>query len=87
MIGAGRKIAAVYYRRTSRLPVKKFTENGEEFRLAILAEPLQFVFIAARTEPGEFRDARIKPAERVGKFQGMQRFNFVAIAKSEHAGL
>ena len=52
---------------------KEFSEGFRQiFRLAVLAEPLQFVFIALWTQAGKLRGARIKPAERIRKRKRVQ---------------
>jgi hypothetical protein len=55
-------------------------------RFAVFAEPLQFVFVTLRTQAGQLRHARIKPAERIRKCQRVQRLEVVVFANCDRAG-
>ena len=68
MVRAGQIIAAIESEAAVGLPHKQFAEHGKKFRLAILAEPLNLVFIAKRAKSGKFRDAGIEPTQRIGEF-------------------
>ena len=55
MIGTGRVVAAIERENAAGLPGKHFAEGRQKFRLAILAEPLDFVFVAMGAKSGELR--------------------------------
>ncbi len=86
-IRSGNVIATIQSDAAVGLPHKQFAKNRQELRLAIFAEPLNFVFVAQRAQPGEFGDARVEPAQRVGEFQGKKRLQFIAVAKRDKASL
>src|SRR5262249_43285223 len=78
MLRTGSEIATIESGKAVGPPGEKFAEGRKEFRLTILAEPLELVFVAARPESGKFGDPRVEPAERIGKFQRLQRADVVA---------
>ena len=82
-----RKIAAVQRRQAVGFPGKQFAKRGKVFGLAIFAQPLDLVLILVGTQAGEFGDTRIKPAERIRKFERLQRADLVAFAQKDHARL
>lgn len=86
-VGARGEIAAIQRREAVGAPVEKLAKGGEKFRFAVFAEPLEFVFITAGAEAGEFGGARIKPAEGIGKFKGLVWMNFVSLTRGDEAGL
>ncbi len=82
MVRTGSVIAAIESKDAVGFPGEHFAEGGKIFGFAIFAEPLDFVFVAVRAKSGEFGDAGIKPGERIGELEGMQRFDFVAVAEA-----
>ena len=85
MIGSGGKILAVQRGQAVRLPSEEFAEGRKELRLTVFAEPLKLVFILVGTEPGEFGDTRIKPAEGIREFKRVELANLVPVAESDEA--
>src|SRR3974390_625728 len=87
MIGPGSEITPIQRRQAIRFPVEELPKSLEKFRLAILAEPLNFVLVLVRAQAGEFRDTRVEPPEGIGKFQMVKLANFVAVPERDQTGL
>jgi hypothetical protein len=86
-VRTGGEVAAIESWKTTGAPGEEFAEGGEKFGFAVLAKPLELVFITARAEAGEFGDSRIEPAEGIGKFEGLQGLDFVGFAEGNEAGV
>ena len=82
-VGASVEVGAIQNWKTFRVERKSFAKGGEEFRFAVLAEPLYFVLIAIDAKTEIVRDARIKPADGIGKCKIAKRFDAIAIAKGD----
>ena len=67
------------------VPTEQFAKHGNEIGLAVLAQPLNLVFIAVRAETKEMGDAREKPAERIGKAERLQQAKLIAFAEIERS--
>jgi len=66
-VRAGREILAIEDGQTLCAPREKLSERVPELRLAVFAEPLQFVFVMLRTKADQFSDAGVKPTNGTGK--------------------
>ena len=80
------EIAGVQDRQASRVPLEDLSKGGSEIGFAVLAQPLHFMFIAARAETKELGDAGIKPAKRIGKTERLEEMKLVAFAEVKRAG-
>ncbi len=83
----GREILAIECGQSLGIPEKQFSKHFQIFRLAVFAEPLQFVLVAAWPESDQLSDAGIEPAERIWKRERMQRFEVVVFAERDQAGV
>jgi len=86
-VRTSREVASIEGGKAIGTPVEKFAEAREIFGVAVLAEPLQLVFVAAGTKADEFGHAGIEPAEGIGKLQRMQGFDFIAVPEGDEARL
>ena len=84
-VRAGREIFAIQDRQALCAPSEKFPECVAEVRLAVLAEPLQFVFVMLRTEADQLSHAGIKPTNRTEKGNRMEWLDRIVFTERDQA--
>ncbi len=85
-VGAGSEIASIENGKAFCVKGEDFSKGFEKFGLAVFAEPLEFMFIAIGAEAEILGEARIKPADGIGKGEIAKRLDAVAIAESDGTG-
>ena len=80
-----REVLAIQDRQTFCIPGKQISEGIAKLRLAVLAEPLQFVFVTLGPKASQLRNPRIKPAQRIGKRKRVQLLDGVVFAHGDEA--
>src|SRR5205823_14837448 len=75
------QVACVQNRQAIGVVAKHLAKCSGEIGVAVFAQPLHLVLIAARTQAKQMRDAREKPAEGVGETKRVKQAKFLAFGE------
>src|SRR5215469_11164320 len=86
LLSATPEIACVQDRKASGVPLKELAKGRHKVRLAVFAQPLDFVFIAPGMEAEELGNTGIKPAEGIWIAQRPEEAKLIAFPEVKRAG-